>query len=164
MEQNNYYYEQNSMQNPSGAASYCNGVIINNGIHERGMNDINEEDYFNSFPPGFRFCPEDIELIEDYLKKKVNGENLPPNKICVVELYQKHPSELAEDEAYGSGYWKPTGKDKPIQNTCGRAVGYKRTLDFYQGKHPTGLKTDWKMHEYRLTQTQNPNPNDMTAI
>ena len=30
-------------------------------------------------------------------------------------------------------------------------VGVKKALVFYRGKPPKGLKTNWIMHEYRLT-------------
>jgi hypothetical protein len=69
------------------------------------------------------------------------------------------------NRATGAGYWKATGKEKPVavaipaaarggqgQGQQGQAVlvGMKRSLVFYRGKPPTGSKTDWVMHEYRL--------------
>jgi hypothetical protein len=32
-------------------------------------------------------------------------------------------------------------------------IGVKKALVFYKGKPPKGVKTDWIMHEYRLTGT-----------
>ncbi|CAL1409293.1 unnamed protein product [Linum trigynum] len=51
--------------------------------------------WINSFPPGYRFNPQDEELILHYLKKKVLGEELPMNKIVEVNLYRHDPDTLA---------------------------------------------------------------------
>lgn len=36
--------------------------------------------------------------------------------------------------------------------TEGRKVGIKKALVFYVGKAPKGTKTNWIMHEYRLSE------------
>ncbi|CAM8929678.1 unnamed protein product [Rhodiola kirilowii] len=125
-------------------------------------------------PPGFRFHPTDEELITHYLCKKVNdsdfraiamGEadlnksepwDLPKNaKIGENEWYffclrdKKYPTGLRTNRATQSGYWKATGKDKEIYR--GKfLVGMKKTLVFYRGRAPKGVKSNWVMHEYRL--------------
>ncbi|KAA3481899.1 NAC domain protein NAC72 [Gossypium australe] len=50
----------------------------------------------------------------------------------------------------GDGYWKATGSDKLICRK-GKIIGLKKSLAFYQGKQPKGVKTNWLMHEYVLT-------------
>ncbi|XP_062188574.1 NAC transcription factor NAM-B2-like [Phragmites australis] len=129
-------------------------------------------------PPGFRFHPTDEELVVHYLKKKAASIPLPVTIIAEVDLYKFDPWELPEKASFGekewyffsprdrkypngarpnraatSGYWKATGTDKPILSSGGsrEKVGVKKALVFYRGKPPKGLKTNWIMHEYRLT-------------
>ncbi|KAM7262794.1 hypothetical protein ACFE04_000477 [Oxalis oulophora] len=136
----------------------------------------NYADEFDSFPPGIRFTPSDIELIVYYLLRKIHNIPPPPNRIREEpELLKYSPPELATkyksdngkewyffayqkrkypngnrpDRSAGNGFWKPTGRDLVIKNK-GRVLGYKKNLDFRIGKQPDGEKTDWKMHEYRL--------------
>ena len=65
---------------------------------------------------------------------------------------RKYPNGVRPNRAAGSGYWKATGADKPVVPR-GRTLGIKKALVFYAGKAPRGVKTDWIMHEYRLTGT-----------
>jgi hypothetical protein len=52
-----------------------------------------------------------------------------------------------------SGYWKATGTDKGI-NSGSKQIGVKKSLVFYKGRPPKGIKTNWIMHEYRLIGSQ----------
>ncbi|KAL0320700.1 UNVERIFIED_CONTAM: NAC domain-containing protein JA2 [Sesamum radiatum] len=134
-----------------------------------------------SLPPGFRFYPTDEELLVQYLCRKVAGHHFPLQVIGDVDLYKFDPWDLpskalfGEKEWYffsprdrkypngsrpnrvaGSGYWKATGTDKII-TTEGRKVGIKKALVFYVGKAPKGTKTNWIMHEYRLSDSPRKN-------
>nr|AXO66323.1 NAC transcription factor family protein [Fraxinus mandshurica] len=126
-------------------------------------------------PPGFRFQPRDEELICDYLMKWIIGcghQNHPllievdlnkcepwdvPKSACVggKEWYfysqrdRKYATGLRTNRATLTGYWKATGKDRPILRK-GILMGMRKTLVFYQGRAPKGTKTDWVMHEFRL--------------
>eukprot|EP00250_Pteridium_aquilinum_P035499 c9517_g1_i1 orf=135-1217(+) len=130
-------------------------------------------------PPGFRFHPTDEELVIHYLKKKAASCPLPVPIITDIELYKFDPWELPGKASFGehewyffsprdrkypngarpnraaaSGYWKATGTDKPITSSGGHTtqkVGVKKALVFYRGRPPKGIKTNWIMHEYRLT-------------
>ncbi|XP_052206324.1 NAC domain-containing protein 72-like [Diospyros lotus] len=134
-----------------------------------------------SLPPGFRFYPTDEELMVQYLCRKVAGHHFSLQIIGDIDLYKFDPWDLpskaifGEKEWYffsprdrkypngsrpnrvaGSGYWKATGTDKVI-TTQGRRVGIKKALVFYVGKAPKGTKTNWIMHEYRLSEPSRKN-------
>ncbi|XP_010940228.1 NAC domain-containing protein 45-like [Elaeis guineensis] len=127
-------------------------------------------------PPGFRFHPTDEELVNYFLKRKIHGLKIELDIIPEVDLYKCEPWELADksflpsrdpewyffgprdrkypngfrtNRATRAGYWKSTGKDRRVvcQN---RAIGMKKTLVYYRGRAPQGIRTDWVMHEYRL--------------
>ncbi|KAJ8774431.1 hypothetical protein K2173_016877 [Erythroxylum novogranatense] len=130
-----------------------------------------------SLPPGFRFHPTDDELVGYYLQRKVQGLEIELEVIPVIELYKFDPWELPEksflpkrdmewfffcprdrkypngsrtNRATKAGYWKATGKDRKV--VCQSSVtGYRKTLVFYRGRAPLGDRTDWVMHEYRLS-------------
>ncbi|KAL5722896.1 hypothetical protein ACHQM5_006356 [Ranunculus cassubicifolius] len=125
-------------------------------------------------PPGFRFHPTDEELIMYYLKNQLTPSSCRISVISEVDIYKFEPWELPDKAKFGekewyfftprnrkypngmrpnratiSGYWKATGTDKRIKSGS-NYVGVKKTLVFYQGRPPNGLKTNWIMNEYRL--------------
>ncbi|KAI4366012.1 hypothetical protein MLD38_021941 [Melastoma candidum] len=130
----------------------------------------------SSLPPGFRFHPRDDELVCDYLINKVSRSpfhsrspllvevdlnkcepwDIPPTT-CVggkewyfySHLDRKYATGSRTNRATASGYWKATGKDRPILRK-GSLVGMRKTLVFYRGRAPKGRKTDWVMHEFRV--------------
>ncbi|TKW34041.1 hypothetical protein SEVIR_2G279100v4 [Setaria viridis] len=128
-------------------------------------------------PPGFRFHPTDEELVVQYLRRKALSRPLPAAVIPVVhDGARLDPWDLpgaSEGEGYffslrrapamgrgggrrrraGSGYWKATGKEKPVFLQCGGKrqllVGVKTALAFHRSE-PSSSRTGWVMHEYRL--------------
>ncbi|KAL5724435.1 hypothetical protein ACHQM5_007701 [Ranunculus cassubicifolius] len=135
-------------------------------------------------PPGFRFHPTDEELVVQYLKRKSFACPLPASVIPEINLSKYDPWDLPGDlekeryffssreakylngnrcnRATGSGYWKATGIDKQIvASRSNQIVGMKKTLVFYRGKPPTGSKTKWIMHEYRLVSSSQSSTSQM---
>ncbi|KAJ8461052.1 hypothetical protein OPV22_033978 [Ensete ventricosum] len=123
-------------------------------------------------PPGFRFHPTDEELVVQYLKRKVLCCPLPAAVIPEINLSKYDPWDLpgeGDGERYFfslreatypngsrsngatlSGYWKATGKDRPVvASGSNEVVGMKKVLVFHRGKPPRGSRTEWIMHEYR---------------
>ncbi|KAH1230229.1 hypothetical protein AAZX31_10G187000 [Glycine max] len=126
--------------------------------------------------PGFRFHPTDEELVVFYLKRKMTGNLSRYDHIAVVDVYKLEPWDLpslsklktkdlewyffsALDRKYGNGsrtnratergYWKTTGKDRPVTHGD-RTVGMKKTLVYHSGRAPQGRRTNWVMHEYKM--------------
>lgn len=129
-----------------------------------------------SLAPGFRFHPTDEELVRYYLKRKVCRKPFRFEAISDIDVYKSEPWDLPGksrlksrdlewyffsvlDKKYGNGsrtnratgrgYWKTTGKDRPVHHKS-RTVGMKKTLVYHSGRAPRGDRTNWVMHEYRL--------------
>ncbi|URD82787.1 (No apical meristem) protein [Musa troglodytarum] len=143
-----------------------------------GLRDIE-----STLPPGFRFYPSDEELVCHYLYQKVtDGLRTSEGTMVEVDLHTCEPWELPDvaklsanewyffsfrDRKYAtgsrtnratkSGYWKATGKDRPICDPRTQAmVGMRKTLVFYRGRAPNGVKSGWVMHEFRLETPHSP--------
>ncbi|THG13285.1 hypothetical protein TEA_000158 [Camellia sinensis var. sinensis] len=91
-------------------------------------------------PPGFRFHPTEEELVEYYLKRKINSLKIDLDVIVDIDLYRiepwdiqdrcrlgyeeqsewyffshkdkKYPTGTRTNRATAAGFWKATGRDK----------------------------------------------------
>ncbi|KAM3405693.1 hypothetical protein ACQJBY_008293 [Aegilops geniculata] len=148
---------------------------------------------FSHLRPGFKFHPTDQELVGFFLRRKVllgHGGFIPevdlykfePHHLPAisfspstgdpgskVEWYffaprgRKYPTGFRMVRSMVKGFWKSTGKDRPVMHN-GIVIGMKKTLVFHNGKAPSGTRTDWVMHEYRLHGHHNHHIQDTYAL
>ncbi|XP_009411204.2 NAC domain-containing protein 30-like isoform X2 [Musa acuminata AAA Group] len=156
---------------------------MNSSMAESAMEVVE----YSCVPPGFRFHPTEAELVGYYLARKVACQKIDPDVIRDVDLYRMEPWDLQDRCKYGheeqtewyffsfkdrkypsgtrtnrataAGFWKATGRDKPVLSSS-RIIGMRKTLVFYEGRAPNGRKTDWIMHEYRLQTSQHGPPQE----
>ncbi|KAF8084212.1 hypothetical protein N665_0729s0024 [Sinapis alba] len=129
--------------------------------------------------PGSGFNPTDEELINNYLKRKVQRKPMFLDLIGEVDVYKYEPSELPEHSrlmtkdqeewfffttlakhgedgyikrATTQGYWHKRGAEKEIKQggDGGQVVGKVLRLVFYTGRPPNHQPTNWVIHEYHL--------------
>ncbi|CAM6092321.1 unnamed protein product [Calypogeia fissa] len=78
------------------------------------------------------------------------------NQYFYTQKEQKYRHGKRSNRATKGGFWKATGRDKPIfgkvnpRDKYKKIIGYRKALVFYEGRAPNGNKTDWILHEYRL--------------
>ncbi|KAJ0111663.1 hypothetical protein Patl1_00721 [Pistacia atlantica] len=124
---------------------------------------------------GMRFRPTEEEIILYYLERKMGGLDFPVHCINEVDVLKYEPWDLPDlsarpdntmwyffnaptykyakskrtNRTTGAGYWKVTGKDRPIWDDRGtKVIGIKKNLVFYLHRFPNGVKTNWVIHEY----------------
>ncbi|KAL5863209.1 hypothetical protein ACOSQ3_000723 [Xanthoceras sorbifolium] len=126
---------------------------------------------------GYRFRPSDEEIISYYLSRKLRGLDFPVHVIKEVDINKFEPWDLPEFSAIESddqmwyffsepaymdakrtriyrkteaGFWKVTGKDRPVKDKRGREIGLKKNLVFHKGRFPNGVGTNWVIHEFHF--------------
>lgn len=125
-------------------------------------------------PVGFRFVPEDEELLVEFLLKKVKGEPLPHNLVGEYDIYGneepwrifdksskqhffvftklKKKSKSRMERAVGCGTWK-IERTEAIRDGTNKVIGFKKSFVFeYKNKDKAkGVdKGHWIMHEFSL--------------
>ncbi|CAK9140465.1 unnamed protein product [Ilex paraguariensis] len=121
-----------------------------------------------NLPPGFRFCPTDEELVVHFLHRKAELLPCHPDVIPDLDLYPYDPWDLdgkamaegnkwyfysrrTQNRISNNGYWKQVDVDEPIFTSCSEKVGMKKHCVFYIGEPPEGVKTNWTLQEFRLS-------------
>lgn len=87
-----------------------------------------------------------LNLAEHY--KLASGNTGEKDCYFFTPRDRRYPNGERPSRAAGIGYWKASGADKIISNDK-VVFGYRKSLVFYIGKSPKGVKTNWLMHEYR---------------
>ncbi|CAH9112039.1 unnamed protein product [Cuscuta epithymum] len=164
-----------SQQDENYRNNYIGGAHHHRRDEEEEAAGVVDDHENDMVMPGFRFHPTEEELVEFYLRRKVEGKRFNVDLITFLDLYRFDPWELPALAAIGekewyfyvprdrkyrngdrpnrvttSGYWKATGADRMIRGENSRSIGLKKTLVFYSGKAPKGIRTSWIMNEYRL--------------
>lgn len=125
-----------------------------------------------SLPVGFRFHPTDEELINYFLKLKIQGYDSLVQHIAEVDICGYEPWELRRLSAIQStypewyffsrrdphssrmtpaGFWKVTGPDRNIRARGSNSViGTKKILVYHSGSVGIEFGSDWVIHEYHL--------------
>ncbi|TXG49112.1 hypothetical protein EZV62_024987 [Acer yangbiense] len=75
-----------------------------------------DQDQLN-LPTGYRFSPQNHELVLNYLANKIMGQKLPANIITTIDLYQYDPHQLPI-----------SGETCGVQNSLQRIKGGQQTF------------------------------------
>eukprot|EP00261_Vitis_vinifera_P039884 XP_019081127.1 PREDICTED: NAC domain-containing protein 21/22-like isoform X3 [Vitis vinifera] len=132
-------------------------------------------DILKLLPVGCGFRPTDEELVNHYLKLKIQGKDSEVQIIPVVDVCKSEPWELPDlsriktadpdwfffspvDLKYSNGshvnrqteagFWKPTGQDREVKSGTNK-IGTKKSLVFHKGRGRAAVRTNWVIHQYR---------------
>ncbi|KAK9123703.1 hypothetical protein Sjap_013305 [Stephania japonica] len=135
-EGNNYQYNVHGHgecpnNNGGGGAVLTDNTLCDRCSGDYFVNIVNpvnpHVNYIRTFPTGYRFAPSDVELIQQYLIRKIKGLELPPNNINWVTIYAYHPASLIDEyRIYGEKVWyffTPRDRKYPNGIRPDRSVG-----------------------------------------
>ncbi|KAI3460297.1 hypothetical protein Pfo_016960 [Paulownia fortunei] len=100
-----------------------------------------------------------ISMLDEYTP----GSHLPNNVLADSSPYQYPPSNLPEGIWYlvhsnekkesVYGFWKAKGEACNFYSNS-MIIGWRTTLEYFEGQAPHGQRTEWLMQEYGLTQKE----------
>ncbi|KAF2618444.1 hypothetical protein F2Q68_00041629 [Brassica cretica] len=128
-----------------------------------------------TFPPGYKFVPNEDDLIVHYLKPFLRSSKLPPSNVPIhrVNIYESNPERLSREYVKGNdkewffitertkmheggkrhsrcdngGFWK--GRSALEKFKTRKGVAFSRmVLKHYMGNNREGVKSEWLMYEY----------------
>ncbi|KAL7081581.1 hypothetical protein ACP275_14G048900 [Erythranthe tilingii] len=109
------------------------------------------------------YCYSSDEEIVSFLGKLTTESDLPYNVVADSTPYQRPPSDLPEGTWYlvhpnekkesVYGFWKAKEETREIYSNS-VFIGWKTTLEYFEGQIPHGKRTDWLMQEYAITQNK----------
>ncbi|KAL0321636.1 UNVERIFIED_CONTAM: NAC domain-containing protein 62 [Sesamum calycinum] len=105
-----------------------------------------------ALPVGYRFRPTDEELIDHYLRLKINGRHKEVSVIREIDVCKWEPWDLPDlsvIESTDNEWFFFCPKDRKYQN--GSKDWDEKDFSFYTGRAPDGKRTNWVIHEYRAT-------------
>ncbi|KAJ6418894.1 hypothetical protein OIU84_002129 [Salix udensis] len=109
-----------------------------------------------TLPAGYRFSPNNDDLIVYYLKRKVLGQQLPADIIPTTDVYASSPNKLPlGGEANEWFFFSTRSKDDDVIELDG---GYY-AID-PEGSSPDGKETEWMVEEFRVNPEFVPVNND----
>ncbi|KDP42944.1 hypothetical protein JCGZ_23886 [Jatropha curcas] len=119
---------------------------------------------------GYRFCPNDEELVNHFLKLKMLGHDDQVSRIPEIDVLTVEPWDIPSmmpnnsndgvwyffcrrnhngqrlNRTTNVGFWKTIGKTLKIKD-----IATKQILVFYQNGANGRVRTNWIMHEYNPT-------------
>ncbi|OVA07916.1 NAC domain [Macleaya cordata] len=151
------------MSSSSMLSSSSSSVVQYSDIQKHGGN----KEF--SCPSGFKFSPNDRQLVTHYLKNKIMDVSEPANLIKEFEFQNINPDQIPMDKVrYGKknevfyftskewrgsktsdGHWEATGEDEKILDGD-EVVGFKKVFIFLWRKELIETKSQWVMQEYRI--------------
>ncbi|KAK3211813.1 hypothetical protein Dsin_016519 [Dipteronia sinensis] len=137
--------------------------------NENKMDSNNQTISIEELPPGFHFQPTDLEIIREFLIKKILNLPLPNSAIKDIAFYDFDPELLPianrMEEAYfftqlvagqrttkSGGHWKASGRVESIMRgdevSLDDVIGFRTYFVFYSAGE--NKSSNWTMHEYRV--------------
>ncbi|GJM89857.1 hypothetical protein PR202_ga06080 [Eleusine coracana subsp. coracana] len=108
------------------------------------------------FPPGFRFVPTEEELVDVYLRSKIEGRKLPLDVVNEVKLLEWQPGKLVETyKAYGENKWYFFTAREPSSSNKDKEPNRKVKV--------SGVKATWKATGSLMVICRKGKPGDMVG-